>query len=117
MFELGTWIVALDTDSREATVVREDASWPVGAFDDGILWADGENIYFLRLEPRAGVAVPALTTLGPDENGTAWLDVAAAADRVVWTEHSGAELESLQNQDSWSYGELQQTVVYVRTSW
>lgn len=117
LFELGTWIVALDTGSREATVVREDASWPVSAFDDGILWADGEEIYFLRLAPRDGVAVPALTTLGPDENRTAWLDVAAAADRVVWTEHSGAELEGIQEQDQWSYDELQQTVVYVRTSW
>jgi hypothetical protein len=119
LFESGRWIVALDTDSRDATVVREDASWPVSAFDDGILWADGENIYFLRLEPRDGVAVPALTMLGPgpDEDGTAWLDVAGAANRVVWTEHAGAELERLQNQDSWSYGELHQTVVYVRTSW
>jgi hypothetical protein len=119
LFESGGWIVALDTDSRDATVVREDASWPVSAFDDGILWADGENIYFLRLEPRDGVAVPALTTLGPgpDEDGTAWLDVAGAANRVVWTEHASAELERLQNQDSWSYGDLRQTVVYARTSW
>jgi RNA polymerase sigma-70 factor (sigma-E family) len=117
LFELGEWIVALDTDSREATVVREDASWTIGAFDDGVLWTDGENIYFLRLEPRDGVAVPALTTLGPDENGTAWLDVAAAAGRVVWIEYSSAELEGFQDQNSWSYDELQQTVVYVRTSW
>ena len=119
MFESGQWIVALDTDSREATVVREDASWTVSAFDGGILWADGLEIYFLRLEPRDGVAAPALTTLGPepDEDGTGWLDVAGAANRVVWTEHDGAELERLQNQDSWSYGDLQQTVVYARTSW
>jgi RNA polymerase sigma-70 factor (sigma-E family) len=117
LFESGQWIVALDTESREATVVREDAAWTVSAFDDGILWADGENIYFLRLEPRDGVAVPALTTLGPTEDGTAWLDVAGAANRVVWTEHARAELEGLQNKDSWSYGELHQTVVYVRTSW
>lgn len=117
LFESGQWIVALDTDSREATVVRDDAAWPVSAFDDGILWADGENIYFLRLEPRDGVAVPALTTVGPNEDGTAWLDVAAAAQRVVWTEHAGAELEGFQNQESWSYDELHQTVVYVRTSW
>lgn len=117
LFELGEWIVALDTDSHEATVVREDASWTVGAFDDGVLWADGENIHFLRLEPRDGVAVPALTTLGPDEAGIAWLDVAAGADRVVWTEHPSTELESFQSQDSWSYDELRQTVVYVRTSW
>jgi RNA polymerase sigma-70 factor (sigma-E family) len=117
LFELGEWIVALDTDSHEATVVREDASWTVGAFDDGILWAGGKNIYFLRLEPRDGVAVPALTTLGPGRGGTGWLDVAAATDRVVWTEHSRAELESLQKQDSFSYGDLHQTLVYVRTSW
>ncbi|GHH67731.1 SigE family RNA polymerase sigma factor [Promicromonospora soli] len=119
LFESGGWIVALDTDSRDATVVRQDASWPVSAFDDGILWADGESIYFLRLEPRDGVAVPALTTLGPgpDEDGTAWLDVAGAANRVVWTEHASAELERLQNQDRWSYGDLRQTVVYARTSW
>lgn len=119
LFESGRWIVALDTDSREATVVRDDAAWTVSAFDDGILWADGENIYFLRLEPRDGVAVPALTMLGPepDEDGTAWLDVAGAANRVVWTEHDGAELERLQNQGSWSYGDMQQTVVYARTSW
>ncbi len=117
LFESGQWIVALDTDSREATVVREDAAWTVSAFDDGILWADGEDIYFLRLEPQDGVAVPALTMLGPDEDGTSWLDVAGAANRVVWTEHARAEMEGLQNQDSWSYGELHQTVVYVRTSW
>lgn len=119
LFESGQWIVALDTGSREATVVREDASWPVSAFDDGVLWADGENIYFLRLDPRDGVAVPALTTLepGPNEDGIAWLDVAAAANRVVWIEHASAELEGFQKQDSWSYGELHQTVVYVRTSW
>lgn len=117
LFELGEWIVALDTDSHEATVVREDAAWTVGAFDDGVLWAGGKNIYFLRLEPRDGVAVPALTTLAPGEGGTGWLDVAAATDRVVWTEHSSAELESLQNQDSFSYGDLHQTLVYVRTSW
>ena len=53
----------------------------------------------------------------PLENGTAWLDVAAAADRVVWIEYSSAELEGFQDQNSWSYDELQQTVVYVRTSW
>ncbi|GAA4694000.1 hypothetical protein APR04_002337 [Promicromonospora umidemergens] len=119
LFESGQWIVALDTDSREATVVREDASWMVSAFDDVVLWADGENIYFLRLEPRDGVAAPALTRLGPepDDDGTAWLDVAGAVNRVVWTEHDGAELERLQNRDSWSYGDLQQTVVYARTSW
>ncbi|MBE1875978.1 SigE family RNA polymerase sigma factor [Myceligenerans pegani] len=118
LFESGPWIVALDTDAREATVVREDASWPVGAFDDGVLWADGRNIYFLRLGPRDGVAVPALTTLGPEpDDGTAWLDVAGAANRVVWTEHDVAELERLQSGDSWSYRELRQTVVYVRTSW
>jgi RNA polymerase sigma-70 factor (sigma-E family) len=117
MFESGTWIVALDTESRDATVVRQDASWPVGAFDDGVLWADGENIYFLRLTPRDGVAVPALTTLGPTDHGIAWLDVAAAGRRVVWTEHASAELEGLQSEDSWSYDELHQTVVYVRTSW
>jgi hypothetical protein len=117
LFESGAWIVALDTDSRDATVVREDASWPVSAFDDGILWADGQKIYFLRLAPRDGVAVPALTMLGPDENGTAWLDVAAAAHRVVWTEHASAELEGFQDQASWSYDELHQTLVYARTSW
>ncbi|PUB23452.1 RNA polymerase sigma-70 factor (sigma-E family) [Promicromonospora sp. AC04] len=119
LFESGQWIVALDTDSRDATVVREDASWPVSAFDDGILWADGENIYFLRLDPRDGVAVPALTRLGPgpNEDGIAWLDVAAAANRVVWIEHASAELEGFQEQDSWSYDELHQTVMYVRTSW
>ncbi|WP_454852804.1 SigE family RNA polymerase sigma factor [Promicromonospora soli] len=117
LFESGQWIVALDTDSREATVVREDAAWTVSAFDDGILWANGEDIYFLRLEPRDGVAVPALTMLGPDEDGTAWLDVAGAANRVVWTEHARAELEGLQSQDSWNFGELHQTLVYVRTSW
>lgn len=117
LFESGQWIVALDTDSRDATLVREDASWPVGAFDDGVLWADGERIYFLRLEPREGVAVPALTTLGPNENGIAWLDVAAGANRVVWIQHASAEMEGFQSQDSWSYGDLHQTVVYVRTSW
>ncbi|WP_369373912.1 SigE family RNA polymerase sigma factor [Promicromonospora sp. Populi] len=119
LFESGQWVVALDTDSREATVVREDAAWTVSAFDDGILWADGENIYFLRLDARDGVAVPALTTLGPgpNEDGTAWRDVAGAANRVVWTEYNSAELERLQNQDSWNYGELGQTLVYARTSW
>jgi RNA polymerase sigma-70 factor (sigma-E family) len=119
LFESGQWVVALDTGSREATVVRDDAAWTVSAFDDGILWADGERIYFLRLEPRDGVAVPALTTLGPapDGDGTASLDVAGAANRVVWTEHDGAELERLQNQNSWSFGDLHQTVVYARTSW
>lgn len=118
LFEWGTWIVALDTGSRDATVVREDAGWTVGASDDGVVWADGEDIYFLRLEPREGVAVPALTMLGPDDDGTtAWLDVAAAANRVVWTEHASAELERLQGRTSWSYGELHQDVVYVRTSW
>lgn len=76
LFESGQWIVALDTESREATVVREDAAWPVSAFD-----------------------------------------VAAGANRVVWTEHASAELEGFQEQDSWSYGDLHQTVVYVRTSW
>ncbi|MFJ3404456.1 SigE family RNA polymerase sigma factor [Promicromonospora sp. NPDC090134] len=119
LFEQDQWIVALDTGSRDATVVREDSAWTVGAFDDGVLWADGEHIYFLRLAPRDGVAVPALTTLGPgpDEDGTAWLDVAAAARRVVWTEYDGAQMESFQDQDSWSYAELRQTVVYARTSW
>ena len=119
MFESGQWMVAVDTGSREATVVREDAGWAVGASDDGILWADGEHIYFLRLAPRDGVAVPALTTLGPgpDGGGTSWLDAAASAQRVVWTEHDSAELERLQSQDAWSYFELEQTLVYARTSW
>ncbi|GAA2227453.1 hypothetical protein GCM10010413_23840 [Promicromonospora sukumoe] len=119
MFESGQWMVALDTASREATVVREDAGWTVGASDDGILWADGEHIFFLRLEPREGVAVPALTTLGPgaDADRTSWLDVAASAQRVVWTEYDSAEMERLQRQDAWSYFELDQTLVYARTSW
>lgn len=119
LFEQGRWMVALDTGSRDATVVQEDAGWAVSAFDDGVLWADGENIYFLRLETRDGVAVPALTTLGPGANddGVAWLDVAAGANRVVWTEHDSAQMESLQGQDSWSYAGLRQTLVYTRTSW
>ncbi|MEV0893793.1 SigE family RNA polymerase sigma factor [Promicromonospora sp. NPDC050262] len=119
LFESGAWIVAVDTDSREATVVREDAAWTVSAFDDGVLWADGENIYFLRVQPREGVAVPALTMLGPgpDGDGDAWLDVAGGGQRVVWTEHDSAEMKSFQDQDSWSYMDLHQTVVYVRTSW
>lgn len=117
MFELGRWMVALDTGSREATVVREDAGYTVGAFDDGILWADGEHIYFLRLEPKEGVEVPALTTLGPVAEGTSWLDAAGAGSRVVWTEHDSADLERLQNQDSYGFGELEQTLVYARTSW
>lgn len=119
MFESGQWMVAVDTGSREATVVREDAGWAVGASDDGIHWADGEHIFFLRLEPREGVAVPALTTLGPgpDGDGTAWGDVAASARRVVWTEHDSAELERLQSKDSWHIADLRQELVYARTSW
>ncbi|MFE7508539.1 SigE family RNA polymerase sigma factor [Promicromonospora sp. NPDC057488] len=117
MFEIGQWMVALDTGSREATVVREDAGWTVGAFDDGILWADGVHIYFLRLEPKDGVAVPALTTLGPEADGVSWLDAAGAGSRVVWTEHDRADMERLQEKDSYGFGELEQTLVYVRTSW
>ncbi|MFI8524011.1 SigE family RNA polymerase sigma factor [Promicromonospora sukumoe] len=119
LFESGRWMVALDMASREATVVREDAGWTVGASDDGVLWADGEHVYFLRLAPRDGVALPALTTVGPGPEGygTAWGSVATSAHRLVWTEHDSAELESLQSQDSWSYADLEQTVVYARTSW
>ncbi|MGW2093633.1 SigE family RNA polymerase sigma factor [Promicromonospora sukumoe] len=120
LFESGQWMVALDTASREATVVREDAGWTVGASDDGILWADGERIYFLRLAARDGVALPALTTVGPgpDGDGTAWGEVAASAQRVVWTEYDSAEMERLQvREGGWSYAELEQTLVYVRTSW
>ncbi|MFD7025348.1 SigE family RNA polymerase sigma factor [Promicromonospora sukumoe] len=117
MFELGQWMVAVDTGSREATVVREDAGYTIGASDDGILWGDGEHIYFLRLEPRDGVAVPALTTLGPGAGGTSWLDAAASAGRVVWTEHDRAELRHLQDQNPWSMSDLEQTLVYARTSW
>lgn len=119
LFEWDEWMVALDTRSREATVVREDAGWAVGANDDGVLWADGEDILFLRLAPREGAAVPALTLLGPGprDDGTSWLAVGTAADRVVWTEHAAADLEHLQSQDSWGYGDLEQTLVYVRTAW
>ncbi|MFD6445370.1 SigE family RNA polymerase sigma factor [Promicromonospora sp. NPDC060204] len=119
LFDQGRWVVALDTGTRDATVVLEDSAWTVSAFDDGVLWADGDNIYFLRLEPRDGVAAPALTMLGPGPNGdgTAWLDVAAGANRVVWIEYDRAQMEGFQSQDSWSYAELRQTLVYARTTW
>lgn len=117
LFEVGTWMVALDAAAHEATVVREDGGWTVGATHDGVVWADGDRILFLRLAPRDGVPDPALTALGPDDGATSWLDVAAAGDRVVWVEHDRAELEQLQSGDSFSYGDLEQSLVTVRTSW
>ena len=117
LFESGQWMVAVDTDSREATVVREGAGWTVGAVDDGVLWAGDGDIYYLRLEARDGVAVPALTTLGPGSEEVSWLDVAGVGSRVVWTEHDRTEMERLQEQDSYGFDELRQTLVYVRTAW
>lgn len=117
LFESGQWMVAVDTGSREATVVREDAGWTIGALDDGVLWAGDGDIYYLRLEGRDRVEVPALTTLGPGSEGVSWLDVAGSGSRVVWTEHDTAEMERLQKQDSYGFDELRQALVYVRTSW
>ncbi|MCP2264300.1 hypothetical protein ACFQHV_17725 [Promicromonospora thailandica] len=45
------------------------------------------------------------------------MDAAASADRVVWTEEDSAELERLQSQESYSFADVGQTLVYVRTSW
>ncbi len=117
LFESGQWMVAVDTGSREATVVREDAGWTIGALDDGVLWAGDGDIHYLRLHARDGVEVPALTTLGPEARRTSWLDVAGSGNRVVWTEHRRADMERLQEQDSYGFGELEQTLVYARTSW